>query len=106
LHQDFAVTLKLCLALDGVLQLAISRFRFIGKAPVDQIPYCQYCYHHADHGVPSFMLSLHVDSRIASQVVIGVVAGEILFAGVFVALVIVVEVIVGSIVVHYSTFLL
>jgi hypothetical protein len=51
-------------------------------------------------------LSRDIDSGIASQVGIGVVAGEVFFAGVFVALVIVVEVIMGSIVAHGSTFLL
>ena len=51
------------------------------------------------------MLSWDVDSGIASQMGIGVVAGEVIFAGIFVALVIVIEIVMGFIVVHGSTFL-
>jgi hypothetical protein len=89
-----------------VLQLAIGGLRFSGEAPVDHVSYGQYCYRYADHGVPSFMLSWDVDPGVASQVGIGVVAGEVVFAGILVALVIVVKIIVGFIVVHVSTFLL
>ena len=56
----------------------------------------------SDHTSPLFRLSLDVDARIAAQVLVRILAFEIRFAGIHVAFVTVVPVVLGSIFTHLA----
>jgi hypothetical protein len=87
------------------LQFASCRGRSTRDAVIDEVAKNHYRQHNTNHKAPSFCLSLNVDSRIAAQMLIGVVAVEIGFTGVRVSFVPVVKVILHFIVGHDVTSL-
>jgi hypothetical protein len=63
------------------------------------------CQHDSYHGAPSCWLSLNIDAQIAAQMFIGLIALKVGLAGIYVAFVPVVKVVLDSIVFHSITSL-
>ena len=77
----------------------------IADAPVQEVSDGDERYHDSYHRAPSFPLSLNIDTQIAAQMFVGVLALKVGFAGIDMTIVPVVRVVLNIIVFHRITSL-